>query len=235
MSNKYLSAVGRFIRDKIGWKAGTAFVVGFILGMFAGVETAEAATGNVTITPATTYSDGTPLSPSDIAAHNVRCRSFTPTGGVLGSCPAHTPLRIAMPSLAGVISVTIPAAGGTLCFEGNTELTAARGGTLSTWVGQTNPCKVVPPLVPDGPAFQVVSISVTIGGQVVRIDPVPAFGVLASGARSTAVYGFVRAGTPAVGGPVLTYRGESYCRVARQNVGWWRTAANDNAIAPCRT
>jgi hypothetical protein len=47
------------------------------------------------------------------------------------------------------------------------------------------------------------------------------------------VCGFVRAGTPCVGAVLFAYRGANYFRVARADVGWWRTPANDNAAAPC--
>lgn len=72
----------------------------------------------------------------------------------------------------------------------------------------------------------------TVLEPVAGITQVPVFAVTSSGNRSTAIAGFVPAGTACVGDRVFGYRGFGYHLVPREAVTWWDTEPKDVA-APC--
>lgn len=199
-----------------------------ILALLGGLllsVSAVAATGSLSFTRPTAYTDGSPLAASAITAYEFRCAAAGTTAGV--SC---TPLTLPGTALGGVMTVSVPSTGGTVCVEGR----ALVGTLASNWAASSGAgCKTFPSLQPSPPGNVVIALNVTISGQAAQVTLVPAFGVLASGARSATVYGFVRAGTPCVGPVVYRYRGKDYRRIARADVGWWNTSPNDNAAAPC--
>jgi hypothetical protein len=223
MSNKYLSKVGEFIVKVGGWKVVTAFIIAFVIGLWAG---SAAASGTLSYTRPITRADGSPLAATEVASYTINC-TYTPTGGVAAACASQAPTSFAGTALGGTVTFVVSASG-QACFTLRTVDTAGQQSAASNQA-----CKAVTIAVPNPPTNVVVAFNVTINGQTVSIDPVPAFGVLSNGKRSTTVYGFVRAGTPCIGAPVFTYRNRTYYRVARADVGWWGTAANDNAAAPC--
>lgn len=219
--NKYVSKAWAWIKAHPVIVAG---VVGFIIGFVA--TSALASTGNLTYTRPTTRADGSPLAAADIASYRINC-TYTPTGGVAAACVSLTPTSFGGASLGGAVTFVVSASG-QACF---TLQTVDTGGQSS--VPSTSACKAVVVSVPNPPTNVVVAFNVTINGQTVRIDPVPAFGVSATNKRLSTVYGFVNAGTPCIGDELFTYRGHGYRRVARADVGWWRTTATDNVAAPC--
>lgn len=72
----------------------------------------------------------------------------------------------------------------------------------------------------------------TVLEPVAGITQVPVFAVTSSGNRSTAIAGFVAAGTACIGERVFGYRGFGYHLVPREAVTWWDTEPKDVA-APC--
>lgn len=187
---------------------------------------ANAATGTISYTRPTSRVDGSPLLASEIASYSLAC-TYTPTGGVAAPCASLLPTSFGGASLGGAVTFTV-SADGRACFVLRTVDTGGRQSDPSAQA-----CKDVVVAIPNPPGNVVVAFNVTIGGQSVGVDPVPLFGVSASGKRLATVYGFARAGTACIGEPVYSYRGRDYYRVARADVGWWETAPNDNAAAPC--
>lgn len=228
MSNKYLSKVGVFIRDKIGWKTGTAFIVGFILGMFAGVKTADAAT--LSYTAPTTYTDGSPLPASAITGYEFRCGAGTTAGVVC------TPLSLPGTATGGTMAITGPGTGFTACVEGATRVATVAGQSypVPPWSGpglgaySAPVCKTFPPLQPNPPGN--VTIAVVIG-----INMAPVYKLTSTGKRSADPAGFVALDLPCSGNVRFTYRGHSYRAVDAAAVKWWGDIVpSTNIAAPCR-
>lgn len=187
---------------------------------------ALAATGNLSFTRPTARADGSTLASSEIASYEISC-TFTPTGGSAAACAGQAPTSFTGASTGGLVTFTTTT-DGQACFTLRTVDTGGRRSDPSPVA-----CKPVTVSPPNPPGSVVVAFNVTINGQSVQVTLIPAFGVTATGTRSGTVYGFVRAGSPCMGGVLFTYRGQSYRRVPREHVGWWRTTPNDNAAAPC--
>jgi hypothetical protein len=196
-----------------------------MMGMLLAVP-ALAATGSLTFTRPTARTDSTPLAATEIASYSLGC-TFTPTGGTAAPCTALTPATLAGSALGGTVTFTA-AQNGQACF---TLATVDTGGRVSA--PSAAACKAVTIANPNPPTGVVVAFNVSISGQVVAVNPVPAYGISSLGSRNTAVAGFVLAGTPCYGTPVYSYRGLSYKRVARETVGWSHTTAHDRIAAPC--
>lgn len=191
-----------------------ALLLGFLLS-----TTSLAETGALSFTRPTSYVDGTALPPASITGYEAKCTSFAPSGGVSGPC-TYTPLIIPGTALNGVMTLTIPVVGGSACFTLETLTAVARSAPTNSV------CKVFSAVPPNPPTN--VTVAVVIG-----INVVPAYTILSSGARSSAVAGFVQVGVPCVGDAVFTYRGKSWRRVAQTDVAWWRTTPTVNVAAPC--
>lgn len=187
---------------------GVATIVALVLVLCAAAIPAQAATAGLTFTRPATYTDGTPLPAAEIASYNVRCSSFTPTGSTTpGSCPAVTPASLAGTATGGTLTLTLPAGGGSACFQLQTVSTS---GATSDWTAPA--CKTFAPLVPNPPAN--VTVAVVIG-----LNMAPAYSVTATGRMST-LMGFVPLGRPC-GELLFTYRGTEFREVARADVAWW--------------
>lgn len=129
---------------------------GLLLVLVCGV--AFGATANLSYTRPTQYTDGTALPAGDIASYNVRCASFTPTGGTTpGACPAITPTSLPGSATGGTITLTIPAAGGRACFQVQTVVVS---GAMSDWSAEG--CKVFAPAVPNPPSNVTVTATVEL-------------------------------------------------------------------------
>jgi hypothetical protein len=73
----------------------------------------------------------------------------------------------------------------------------------------------------------------TVAEVVAGVSQTPAYALTATGARGTAVVGFVQVGTACMGPQLLTYRGQGYRKVPRAAVKWWGLSPQDNVIAAC--
>lgn len=188
------------------------------LGLLASLP-ADAATGGLSYSPPTTYEDDTPLPASAIAGYNVRCASFTPTGGSAGTCPTIAPTSLPGNATGGTITLTIPGTGGVACFQ---VQTVATNGAVSPWSNQA--CKTFAPLTPNPPSN--VTVAVVIG-----INMAPVYSVTSTGKMST-LMGFADLGAPCDEAELFTYRGLSFHEVAREHVRWWGSTKL-RVAAPC--
>jgi hypothetical protein len=180
------------------------------LPLVAGAETAT-----LSFTRPTTYTDGSPLPAAAITGYEFRCGAGTSAGV---TCPT---LTLGGTATGGSMTLTGPASGFTACFEGRTLVAAGPGPYSAPPV-----CRSFPPLQPSPPG--AITVAVVIG-----VNVAPAYTITTSGARSSAVAGFVDLGRPCIGSPVFTYRGKSYRRVASTDVRWWNTTPTANVAAPC--
>lgn len=125
-----------------------------VVGLAACVTPARAATAPVAIsyTPATTYTDGTPLG-ADLARYDINC-TLAVNGGGTAPC-VFTPTSFGAGSVGGTISVTYPVQGGHACV---TLVTVTTVNARS--VPSNQACADIPPLTPSPPTN--VSISITL-------------------------------------------------------------------------
>lgn len=195
-----------------------AFLLGLGLALLVGPVVA--ATGNLSYTRPTAYTDGTALPAGDIASYNVRCASFTPTGSTTPqACPAITPTSLPGTATGGTVTLTIPAAGGSACFQLRTVVAS---GATSDW--SNTACKTFAPATPNPPGN--VTVAVVIG-----INMAPVYSVTAAGKMST-LMGFADVGAPCGDARLFTYRGLPFHEVARENVRWWGSTKL-RVAAPC--
>lgn len=110
---------------------------------------------------------------------------------------------------------------GTWCYD----MTTVAGAQES--IHSNEVCKTIAPPGPNPPTLTTVTVVAGVGTQ-------PVYGIVANGARSSAVYGFVAAGIPCTGIPVFTYRGNTYYHVDKSNVKWWATAPTSSVAAACK-
>jgi len=185
-----------------------AMLVGVLLSALASAAT-------LTYTAPTTYTDGSPLPASAITGYEFRCGAGT-TAGI--TC---TPLTLPGTATGGTMIITGPASGFTACIEGRTLVAAGPGPYSSPLY-----CKAFAAVPPSPPGNVVIAV-------VIGINVAPAYTILSSGARSTAVAGFVPVGVACYDDVVFTYRGKSWRRVDPENVRWWRTTPTANVAAPC--
>lgn len=195
-----------------------AFLLGLGLALLVGPVVA--ATGNLSYTRPTAYTDGTALPAGDIASYNVRCASFTPTGSTTPqACPAITPTTLPGTATGGTITLTIPAAGGRACFQVQTVVAS---GATSDW--SVEGCKTFAPATPNPPGN--VTVAVVIG-----INMAPVYSVTKTGKLST-LMGFADLGVACGDAVLLTYRGHEFREVPRGAVRWWGSTTL-RVAAPC--
>lgn len=202
--------------------------VALLLGAIATVSYAATAPGAVTINRATERADGSPLGLDEIDGYNVRCASFTPSGGAAGACPTGNPQTFVDSTGAvstGAVTLTFTASG-TFCLEAQTVDT---GGRVSSFFGATTPganCKAVS-ISPPGTGQ--VTIAVVIGGK-----EAPVFVYNSNNARVGGVAGYVDLGVPCSGAVRFSYRGDPYRQVPASRVRWWNVPSTIRVAAPCR-
>ena len=167
--------------------------------------TAFAGTATLTWTAPTTNTDGSTITGPV---------TYKVYGALQGSAKA----LIASPAVSPFTHSAVPT--GTFCYH----VTAVVGTAESAPSNES--CKVIPAPTPNPPVLVTVAV-------VAGVPVVPAYNVLASGARSAAVAGFVAIGKACSGAVVFTYRGKSYRRVAPTDVAWWQTTATPDVAAPC--
>lgn len=130
--------------------------VAALCGVFSPVH---AATGNAAIsfTRATTYTDNSALATADITGYAVGC-TFAPTGGTAAACTGFTGSPLAGGSnQAGTVTMTVPAAGGQVCFTLKT-LTA-----IASSAGTAPFCKTFADTrVPGDPTNATLTITLTL-------------------------------------------------------------------------
>ncbi len=185
-----------------------AMLVGLLLSAISSAAT-------LTYTPPTTYTDGSPLAASAITGYEFRCGAGT-TAGI--TC---TPLSLPGTATGGTMAITGPATGFTACVEGRTLVALGPG----PW-SSPPACKTYAAVPPSAPGNIVIAV-------VIGIDVAPAYTILTSGKRSTALAGFVPVGVPCIGDVAFTYRGKYWRRVEPANVRWWATTPTANVAAPC--
>lgn len=180
---------------------------------------AFSAPAGLSYTRPTEYTDGTPLPVGDITRYDIQCVSFTPTGGTAGTCPTISPTSLPGTATGGTVTLTIPAAGGSACFQLRTVVAS---GATSDW--SNTACKTFAPATPNPPGN--VTVAVVIG-----INMAPVYSVTAAGKMST-LMGFADVGAPCGDARLFTYRGLPFHEVARENVRWWGSTKL-RVAAPC--
>jgi len=118
----------------------------------------------------------------------------------------------------------------TWCFR----LNASNATNASAWTTPVSKTTLAPPPpVPNPPpSFQITQV-------VPGVNVSPIFKVLPSGARSSAISGFVEVGTPCDPTPVFTYRGQTYHRIDPAYVDnalyvhWWASEPSLDGCAAC--
>lgn len=183
-------------------------LTGLLLLVAMSATEVAAANASLSFARPTQYTDGTALPPSEIASYNVRCASFTPTGGTSGACPTITPTTLPGTATGGTITLTIPSRGGAACFQ---VQTVAVSGATSDWSAQA--CKTFAPLTPNPPSNVTVAV-------VVGFNVSPVYSVTSSGARSTFM-GFAELGKACGSSVLFRYRGAEFREVQRADVGLW--------------
>lgn len=184
------------------------------LGGFLFVATllcyAQAYAGTVTLTwtNPTTRTDGTAVTVAQVKVY----RGAT--------CSAQTVVAT-IPAATTYTDTNVPA--GTYCYA--VSAVDANGLESAKSVTATAVVPVAPPNPPTG-----LSVTAVVAG----LNMSPAYKILANGGRSSAVAGFVPAGTACSGAAAFTYRGVAYHRVDRAAVKWWNTTATDAVAAPCK-
>lgn len=195
----------------------------FLLSLLCMPLPALAATANLSFVPATTNVDGSSI-PTTCPSGQTQCGRLVATVIEYGSCVAGTfgvkagEITVAPPATAATVNMTVVQQ---YCFRAVHQNDYANRSGFSNVAVKDNPAPT--------PQAPVLSVAAVVSGVPVS----PAFVVLASGARSTAVAGFVAVGAPVVSAPVFSYRGRTYCRVAPTNVRWWATTSTTEVAAPC--
>ena len=126
-----------------------------VLGSFVRAGTG-ASTGTWAFS--TSYSDNSPLAPSEIVGSDIDC-TFTPPGGVATPC-VFTPTTVAGNATSFSIQLTYPSAtGGRACFRTRTRTTNAVS-ALSP-LGAAS-CKDFAAVTPNAPGAVTVTVSVSV-------------------------------------------------------------------------
>ncbi len=182
---------------------------------------AQAATGVLSFTPPTQYSDGSPLPAAAITGYDVQCSKWTPTGGVAATCTQFPAATLAGNATGGTLTGTVPATGGAACFQVRTKTASGAG----AWSAEA--CKTFAPLVPNPPSN--VTVAVVIG-----INMAPVYKVTSTGKRSADPAGFIAVNESCTGNVLFTYRGQSFRKVDFAKVQFWATVPDANVAAPCK-
>jgi hypothetical protein len=174
-------------------------------------------------TPPIQNTDGTPL--TNLQDYRVYSRVGTAPFAVVqtlaaprsaftftGLAPGAWEFSLTARNTAGTESAQSSVASKTLTAPSATTVTATVTGTAI--------------VVPNPPSN--VTIAVVVGANVA-----PAYKILANGARSDVLAGFVPAGKACDGPVVFTYRGSKFKRVAPADVQWWSTTSTSAVAAPC--
>lgn len=109
---------------------------------------ALAAVVTFTWTNPTAYVDGQPLPPGDLVSLEVRCESFTPTGGQVAACQVPPATMPAPPGTGQVELGNVPPTGGTYVFQARVSVIS---GAWSAWTVPVS--KVYAPIDPNPPAM----------------------------------------------------------------------------------
>lgn len=191
-----------------------------LLALLVSPAFAQSATGNVTFTRPTQYTDGSALPAAAITGYEVRCVGFTPTGGTRGPCTQFPTVTLAGTALSGVITGTVAASGGTAYFAMITK-TATGDSALSNEAS-----KVFAPLVPNPPGN--VTVAVVIG-----INMAPVYKLTSTGKRSPDPAGYVALSTECTGNVLFRFREVNFRKVDPALVQWFRVTPSDNIAAAC--
>jgi hypothetical protein len=182
---------------------------------------AQAATGALSLTPPTQYTDGSPMPASAITGYDVQCTTWTPTGGAAVSCTQFPNVLLPGTATGGTLAGTIPATGGKACFHLRTKTAPAD----SAW--SNDACKTFAPLVPNPPSN--VTVAVVIG-----INMAPVYKVTATGKRSPDPAGYIALNESCIGNVLFTYRGFSWRKVDASKVAWFGVVPDSNVAGPCK-
>ena len=193
---------------------------------FVFASAAVAAAPVLSFTPPVARVDGTPLPASQISGYDVRCSSWTAPGGVAGVCPAgmFSSVSLGAAATGATLSATIPATGGTICFQVATKDTSTPV-QVSAWSAEG--CKTYAAAPPNPPTN--VTIAVVIG-----LNMAPALALTATGKNSYAVAGYAPLDYVCNGPAVFTYKGKTWRQSADIPVTYWPGVAPANGVAvPC--
>jgi len=182
---------------------------------------AQSATGTLTFTPPTQYTDGSPLPASAITGYEVECSKWTPTGGVAGTCTQFPASTLAAGATGGTLTGTIPAAGGTACWHMRTKSAPGPG----PW--SADACKAFAPLLPNPPGNVTVAI-------VIGINMAPVYKLTSTGKRSADPAGYIALNEACTGNVLFTYRGFSWRAVDAEKVQWFGVVPDANIAGPCK-
>lgn len=172
-----------------------------------------AGTATATWTHPTTNTDGSVLPLAEITS--TRVEWGTCSGTAFGTKAG----EVVVPAPAATTTINNLPAGET-CFR---AFTLANGNVSGPSAVQV---KIVPAPTPNPPTFTTIAV-------VANANVAPAYKILASGARSDVLAGFVPTGRACTGNVVFTYRGVPFRKVARADVAWWGTTPTDNVAASC--
>jgi hypothetical protein len=175
----------------------------------------------LTFTPPTQYTDGSPLPASAITGYEAQCSKWTPTGGVAGTCTQFPASTLAAGTTGGTLTGTIPAAGGTACWQMRTKSAPGPG----PWGAEA--CKTFAPLLPNPPGN--VTVAVVIG-----INMAPVYKLTATGKRSPDPAGYIALNEACTGNVLFSYRGFSWRAVAAPKVQWFGVVPDANVAGPCK-
>lgn len=197
---------------------------------------------------ATCYEDGSAIPPwdSDLPGRLV---STTVEYGLTqtdGSFSYRGEITAAMPatsvSFAPVVSNEFRLRGYHTTAEGvrsDYTLPVALNGTptssdpVCVWTAPEPTPEPTPEPVPE-PTPEPVPVGPSVFPVVSGLNMSPAYGITATGKRSSTVVAFVPVGTPCVGDVVFTYRGRSYRHFDAAAAQWWGTAPRDAAAVACQ-
>jgi hypothetical protein len=181
---------------------------------------AAAQSATMSFTVPTAYTSGQAMPASAITGYDVQCSAWTPTGGSRVACAQFAATVLAANATGGVLTGSIPATGGTACFQARTKTAPAN----SAWSPES--CKTFAPLVPNPPGN--VTVAVVLG-----INMAPVYKLTSTGKRSPDPAGFIPVGKACTGNMLFRYRGVAFRKVAQADVLFWETVPADNVAAAC--
>lgn len=181
--------------------------------------------------------DGSPLLPAQIAGYDIIC-TFKPTGGGASSPCVLDKTTFAGASVAGSVTITYPAIGGSAEFQIRVTRVDSAQSPYSPVTPQST--KALPAVGPNPPGnLKVVSLKLDVNIGLKSVDGFDrsiAYTITAKGPGVLA--GFVKVGTPCTSFAYV-YRGQEFYRFvpAHPRTGVsniaWNMPPTDEVAAPC--
>lgn len=132
-------------------------LLGLVWCLLFTVANAATGVGALKFSAVTTYADGTPLPLSDLAQYNIECVFKAKGASAAGPCQNQSPTFFSGNATSGNVSLTIPVAGGDVCFRVAAQTI---GGAVGPWSPQA--CKSFAPILPAAPGDLTVTVTVSV-------------------------------------------------------------------------